>query len=169
MPPTPPMDMPPMGGPNDMGEDPMAGGPEGEMPNDGEPNEGGAGQDVKEYSGELSQALNTYNQENPSDEEHVNKYAINMIAAQVADYLSDKDKRSVIKKLKGDEADMSSDEQPQMGGMPQPQMESRIVKEIADELINGMEPMKRDEKLITNKEINKKRNPFISKDFAKRS
>lgn len=150
---------PPMGGP----EDDMPGGPD----EGGEDPENGPGADVKKYSGELSQALNTYNEENPSDEEKINKYAVNMIAAQVADYLSDKDKRSVIKKLqgKGDDDDvsdeMSPDEQPQ-GEEPMPQMESRIVREISDELLNGRKGIKRDERFITNKEITK-RNPFVSK------
>ncbi len=147
----------PMEGPE--GETPM-GGPEGE-----EDSENGPGSDVKKYSGELSQALNTYNEENPSDEEKINKYAANMIAAQVADYLSDKDKRSVIKKLQGNGDDdvsdgMSSDEQPQEE--PMPQMENRIVKEIADELLNGRKGTKRDERFITNKDITK-HNPFVSK------
>ena len=162
--------MPPMGGPDDMGGDPM-GGDEG-MDNgtpDAEGSEGGPGSDVKEYSGELSQALNTYNEENPNDDEKINKYAINMIAAQVADYLSDKDKRSVIKKLNGNEDDMSSDEQPEMpeddGGM-QPQMES-IVREVVDDLVNGRHT-KRNERYITNDELNKKKNPFVSKNFNKR-
>jgi hypothetical protein len=150
---------PPMGGP----EDDMPGGPD----EGGEDPENGPGADVKKYSGELSQALNTYNEENPSDEEKINKYAVNMIAAQVADYLSDKDKRSVIKKLqgKGDDDDvsdeMSPDEQPQ-GEEPMPQMESRIVREITDELLNGRKSVKRDERFITNKDITK-RSPFVSK------
>lgn len=159
-----PPPMPPMGG-----QDPMMGGePPMDEPNGEEPmgdSENGPGSDVKKYSGELSQALNSYNEENPSDEEKVNKYAINMIAAQVADYLSDKDKRSVIKKLQGngdDVADgMSSDEQPQ-AQEPMPQMESKIVGEIADELLNGRKGIKRDEKFITNKDITKN-NPFVSK------
>lgn len=157
MPPAPPMGPePPMGG-----EEPMN--PDEEMDADGE---GGVGSDVKKYSGELSQALNTYNEENPNDEEKLNKYAANMIAAQVANYLSDKDKRSVIKKLQGDDGDvddgMSSDEQPQMQPEgPMPQMESRIVKEIADELLNGRKPTKRDEKYVTNKKVTK-HNPFVS-------
>ena len=164
MPPMPPT--PPMGGPN--GPDDM-GGPdmEGEDPESMEgDSEGGAGSDVKKYSGELSQALNSYNEENPSDEEKINKYAINMIAAQVADYLSDKDKRSVIKKLKGQDDDMSSDEQPQGDEIPQdgedegmPSMtENRIVKEIVDDLINGRHT-KRSERKITNDEVSD-RNPF---------
>ena len=145
------------------GEDPMVG-PEGE-----EDSENGPGADVKKYSGELSQALNTYNEENPSDEEKINKYAVNMIAAQVADYLSDKDKRSVIKKLQGNGDDddvsdeMSSDEQPMPDEQqePMPQMENRIIKEITDELLNGRKPTKRDEKYVTNKKVTK-RNPFVS-------
>ena len=153
------------------GVDPMMGG---EPPMDapggegGEGSENGPGADVKKYSGELSQALNTYNEENPSDEEKINKYAVNMIAAQVADYLSDKDKRSVIKKLqgKGDDDDvsdeMSSDEQPMPNEQqPTPQMENRIIKEITDELLNGRKPTKRDEKYVTNKKVTK-RNPFVS-------
>lgn len=148
-----------------MGEEPPMGAPEGaEPPMDGAPegedSEGGPGADVKKYSGELSQALNTYNEENPNDEEKINKYAANMIAAQVADYLSDKDKRNVIKKIQGNDDDegdgMSPDEQ------PMPQMESRIVKEITDELLNGRKPTKRDEKFITNSDITK-HNPFVSK------
>jgi hypothetical protein len=43
-----------------------------------------------------------------------------------------------------------------------PQMESRIVREISDELLNGRKGTKRDERFITNKEITK-RNPFVSK------
>lgn len=153
-----------------MGQDPMGGMPpmdEPPMDNSGEEvdGEGGVGSDVKKYSGELSQALNTYNEENPNDEEKLNKYAANMIAAQVAKYLSDKDKRSVIKKLQGDSEDvddgMSSDEQPQQQTEPMPQMESRIVSEIADELINGRKGTKRDEKYITNKKVTR-HNPFVS-------
>jgi hypothetical protein len=143
----------PMGGP-DMEGPGMEGGEE------GMDSEGGVGADVKKYSGELSQALNSYNEENPDDDEKINKYAINMIAAQVADYLSDKDKRNVIKKLKGDEDDMSSDEQPMPGDegesddmMPQMEMENRIVREITDELLNGRKPTKRDERFITNSDI----------------
>ena len=159
--------MPPMPmEPDAMQQSPMDA-PEGEEPMGGETGEtdgeNGPGKDVKKYSGELSQALNNYNEEMPNDEEKVNKYAINMIAAQVADYLSDKDKRSVIKKLQGngDEDDsLASDEQPTLQE-PMPQMESRIVKEIADELINGRKSTKRDEKTITNKEITKN-NPFVS-------
>ena len=172
MPPMPPMGgdpmgggMPPMGGPDDMGGDPMGGdeGMDDGMPN-AEDSEGGPGSDVKEYSGELSQALNTYNEENPSDDDKINKYAINMIAAQVADYLSDKDKRSVIKKLNGNEDDMSSDEQPTPddGQEPMPQMENRIVNEIVDELLNGRKGTKRDEKYITNNKVRKKGSPFAS-------
>lgn len=168
MPPMPPT--PPMGGPDAMGEmpggeGPMAGAPDG-MGQDEGGEEGGVGSDVKKFSGELSQALNSYNEENPSDDEKLNKYAINMIAAQVADYLSDKDKRKVIKKLQGDEDDMSSDEQPQGDEMPQdnsegmlPMAENRIVREIADELLNGRKRTKRDEKFITNDEITDD-NPF---------
>lgn len=159
MPPPPmPMGQDPMMG----GEEPPMGEPGGEEPM-GEPEgdpENGPGADVKKYSGELSQALNTYNEENPSDEEKINKYAANMVAAQVADYLSDKDKRSVIKKLQGNGEDvsdgMSPDEQ------PMPQMESKIVSEIADELLNGRKPTKRYEKFITNKDVTK-HNPFVSK------
>lgn len=153
-----------------MGSDPMMGGvppmdePQVEEPPvDGEEDsENGPGSDVKKYSGELSQALNTYNEENPNDEEKINKYAINMIAAQVANNLSDKDKRSVIKKLNGDEDDMSSDEQPMQDEQePMPQMENRIVSEVVDELLNGRKPTKRDEKNVTNKKVTK-HNPFVS-------
>lgn len=159
MPPMPPIDsqMPPMEAPDDMGASYMGGEEaEGDL-------EGGVGSDVKKYSGELSQALNSYNEENPSDDEKINKYAINMIAAQVADYLSDKDKRSVIKKLNGQEDDMSSDEQPQGNEMPQdggmlPMDENRIVREVVDDLVNGRHTG-RNEKKITNDEVSE-RNPF---------
>ena len=157
--------MPPMGNEPMMGQPPMDA-PDMEEPIDGEngDSENGPGADVKKYSGELSQALNSYNEENPNDEEKINKYAANMIAAQVADYLSDKDKRSVIKKIQGnDDSDdgMSSDELPQQQEEPMQQMESRIVNEIADELLNGRKSTKRDEKFITNKDI-AKHNPFVS-------
>ena len=159
----PPMDMPPMG-------------PEAAMPHMGgmdsqngmddfqnevqDDDENGPGSDVKKYSGELSQALNTYNEENPNDEGKLNKYAINMIAAQVANNLSDKDKRSVVKKLRGDMDDMSNDEQPQPKQQEMP-MESRVIDEISNELMNDRKPIKRDEKKITNKMVSK-RNPFVS-------
>ncbi len=169
MPPMPPMNdqMPQMGGPDEIGAPDMEGGELNDMEGD---SEGGAGSDVKKYSGELSQALNSYNEENPSDEEKINKYAINMIAAQVADYLSDKDKRSVIKKLNGQEDDMSSDEQSQdeempqgdeMGGMP-PMDENRIVKEIVNDLVNGRHT-KRNERRITNDEVSQEDSPFVYK------
>ena len=155
MPPTPPMGGPDMGAPDNMGTPDDMGEPD-EMNVD---SEGGAGGDVKKYSGELSQALNSYNEENPSDEEKINKYAINMIAAQVADYLSDKDKRSVIKKLQGNEDDMSSDEQPQNDGIPQggeqempPMDENRIVQEIVNDIIDGRHT-KRSERRITEDEV----------------
>ena len=163
--------MPPMGPDPMMQEPPMGDIPQGdeELPDGAEggpegDSEGGPGSDVKKYSGELSQALNSYNEENPNDEEELNKYAINMIAAQVADSLSDKDKRKVIKKLNGDEDDMSSDEQPTPddGQEPMPQMENRIVNEIVDELLNGRKGTKRDEKYITNNKVRKKGSPFAS-------
>ena len=154
MPPAPPI--PPMGPEDPSMQEPPMGPDKGGM--DGEDSEGGVGSDVKKYSGELSQALNTYNEENPSDEEKLNKYAINMIAAQVANSLSDKDKRNVIKKLNGNEDDMSSDEQPQENE-PMPQMEGKVISELSDELMSRKG--KRHEKYITNKKVTK-HNPFVS-------
>lgn len=172
--------MPPIGGDPMMGGDPMEGGPDdmedpdmdGEGPDSmGGDSENGPGKDVKKYSGELSQALNSYNEENPEDEEKVNKYAINMIAAQVADYLSDKDKRSVIKKLRGSEDDMSSDEMPEGEEMPEgpddeqgmpPMDENRIVREIVDDLVNGRHT-KRNERQITNDEVSQDDSPYVYK------
>ena len=150
--------MPPMGGGEPpMGDDGPDMGVEGQ-----DDSENGPGADVKKYSGELSQALNMYNEENPNDEEKINKYAINMIAAQVADSLSEKDKRNVIKKLKGDADDMSDDEQPQPDeSEPVPQMENRIVNEIVDELLTGRKSPKRKEKYVTNKKVTKN-SPFVS-------
>lgn len=159
----PPMDMPPMGPEAAM---PPMGGMDSQNGMDDSQNEvqdddeNGPGSDVKKYSGELSQALNTYNEENPNDEGKLNKYAINMIAAQVANNLSDKDKRSVVKKLRGDMDDMSSDEHPQPKQQEMP-MESRVIDEISNELMNDRKPIKRDEKKITNKMVSK-RNPFVS-------
>ena len=150
-----------------MGQDPMMCGDE-QMSPEGEPyeiggddKEGGVGSDVKKYSGELSQALNTYNEENPSDDEKLNKYAINMIAAQVANSLSDKDKRSVIKKLNGDEDDMSSDEQPEMDGQMMEQAMNDVVNEITNELMDDERRTKRGEKYITNDKVSD-RDPFVS-------
>ena len=170
--PMPPMGGDPMGGMGeqmDMGQDaPM----DGEDPmGSGEPDEGsdGPGGDVRKYAGELSQALNDYNEENPNDDGKLNKYAINMIAAQVADSLSDKDKRNVIKKLKGNADDMSDDSIPQddmeqdapMGGNNQMNLGESLVSEIVNE-IGDERKRKRHEKRITNKEVTK-RNPFVSK------
>lgn len=157
----PPMGVAPEQGPMDGGMSDQMGVDEPPMNTDG--NEGGVGSDVKKYSGELSQALNTYNEENPTDDEKINKYAINMIAAQVADSLTDKDKRSVIKKLKGNSEDMSDDElQEPMGDEEQSQMamENRLVKEISDEILNGRKPVKRDKKYISNDKISKN-SPFV--------
>lgn len=166
----PPMPEPPMNGPM-MGPDaqePMDGGVPGDEPDmegadEQDGGDSGVGSDVREYSGELSQALNDYNEENPSDEEKLNKYAINMIASQVADALSDKDKRQVIKKLRGNEEDLSSEEQPQEDmPMESTNVEEDVVNEIVNDLIsNNKRGTKRDEKYVTNKKITK-RNPFVS-------
>ena len=165
--PMPPMGNDPMGGMGgqmDMGQDaPM----DGEDPmGGGEPDEGsdGPGGDVRKYAGELSQALNDYNEENPNDDGKLNKYAINMIAAQVADSLSDKDKRNVIKKLKGNTDDMSDDSVPQdapVGDNAQMNLGESFVSEIVNEI--GQErKRKRHEKRITNKDVTMS-NPFVSK------
>lgn len=163
--------MPPMGGQDPMGDmggqmdmnqeepmgdDPMGGDAQGEDAD-------GPGGDVRKYAGELSQALNDYNEENPSDEGKLNKYAINMIAAQVADSLSDKDKRGVIKKLNGNADDMSDDSMPQddvmNNGGNQMGLGESIVSEIVGEL-DKERRVKRNEKRITNKGVTR-RNPFV--------
>lgn len=163
--PAPPMDDPMMGGP-EAPQEPMDGGVPGDEPDmegaDGQVEDKGVGSDVREYSGELSQALNDYNEENPSDEEKLNKYAINMIASQVADALSDKDKRQVIKKLRGNEEDLSNEEPQEEMPMESSTVEEDIVNEIVNDLItNNKRGTKRDEKYVTNKDVTK-RNPFVS-------
>jgi DNA-directed RNA polymerase specialized sigma subunit len=149
-----PMDDP-TGGQMDMNQDDSMGGDE---PQD--MNNGGVGDDIRQYAGELSQALNDYNEENPNDEGKLNKYAINMIAAQVADSLSDKDKRSVIKKLKGNADDMSDDTVPnEQPNDQQMELGESIVSEIVNEL--GKERKgKRHPKKISNKDVTR-RNPFV--------
>lgn len=140
--------MPPM---DDMGDD---------IGNNGEQeNEGGPGGDVRKYAGELSQALNDYNQEFQNDDEKLNKYAINMIAAQVKDKLDDKDRRAVIKKLDGNSND-GGDSEEDMGLSESYENDNDIVNEIMDELINGRKPTKRDNKKLRG-DISK-RNPFVS-------
>ena len=149
--------MPPMGGMGEEGQPIMD-----DM--DVEDSEGGVGSDIKKYSGELSQALNTYNEENPEDEEKLNKYAINMIAAQVANSLSDKDKRQVIKKIKGDSEDDEigiEGQEPNDDAQMMEQISNNVVNEITNELMDTERHGKRGEKYITNDEVTS-HNPFVS-------
>ena len=170
--------MPPIGnqtqdmGTPDMGE-PMPDEPMPDDPmNDGEEgSEGGVAGDVRKYSGELSQALNDYNEQEPDDEEKLNKYAINMIAAQVKGKLDGKDVKKIVNKLEGgnDSDGEMPDEDDDEGMPPSPdkfQNESRrmteeVVTEIMDELLNGRKPVRRDN-LIRRKDISRN-NPFVSK------
>lgn len=170
-------EMPPMD--NGNGEPPMGGEDEMDSPMPPMEGDGGApeesegstvGKDVREYSGQLSQALKDYNDENPEDDEKLNKYAINMIAAQVADNLSDKDKRSVIKKLKGmgDDTDDELGEESQEDDMqmqddnnPDLQLES-YIGEVVSDILSSERHTKRGEKKVTNDKVSRK-NPFVSK------
>ena len=159
---------PPLGDDGGMGNDAPPMGDDGSMPEESEGN--GVGKDVREYSGKLSQALNDYNQENPDDDERLNKYAINMIAAQVADNLSDKDKRNVIKKLKGigDDDDIEGDEKMDNGSMNARrnkgndlQLES-YISEIVSDILSSERHTRRGERKVTNNKVSRK-NPFVSK------
>ena len=164
----PPMGEDPMGGMNgqmDMGQDEPMGDMTQDGPMGGEENSEGPGEDIRKYAGELSQALNDYNEENPSDEGKLNKYAINMIAAQVADSLSDKDRRNVIKKLKGNADDMSDDSMPQNGNMGGGEDQMNLGESLVSEIVNdltGERMVKRNEKRVTNKDVTRK-NPFVSR------
>ena len=180
---------PPLGDDGGMGNDASPMGDDGSTPEESEGN--GVGKDVREYSGKLSQALNDYNQENPDDDERLNKYAINMIAAQVADNLSDRDKRNVIKKLKGigddDEPNDNIEGDDGMDNGIEPDVDAKgedgmtdngsmnargnkgndlqlesYISEIVSDILSSERHTRRGERKVTNKKVSRK-NPFVSK------
>lgn len=127
--------------------------------------EGGTVGDVRKYAGELSQALNDYNEQFPDDKDKLNKYAINMIAAQVKGKLDGKDVNKLMNKLDGDGGEEEQTQTPTKEPVDF-QNESKegadsIVNEIMDELLNGRKPTKRDE-LKRRTDISKN-NPFVSR------
>lgn len=126
--------------------------------------EGGIAGDVRKYAGELSQALNDYNEQYPEDKDKLNKYAINMVAAQVKGKLEGKDVNKLVNKLEngeGNEEQMQEpSEEPADFQNESKDVADSVVTEIMDELLNGRGPRKRDE-LKRRKDIGKN-NPFVS-------
>ena len=184
--PSMPMDnqMPPMGG-NDigmgndpmMGNDPIGGDMEDPMMDDemgGEEND--PKKEIQKLSGQLSQKLRSYNDEQEKPDTDLNKYVAGMVIPQATKSMTSDEKAEVINKIKKGmtdddlETDDSMEGMDDMGGddnsMGDMPMESKhnldnIINEIIGSLINGDEKENREEKKITNKRVTNK-NPFVS-------
>lgn len=150
----PPLEDPNMNLDNNMPQDNMNG------------NENASKKEIQKLSGQLSQALNTYNQNQQQMDSELNKYVAGMIIPQAVKGMDETDKEEIINKLNKP----STQEQPQMQE-PNPndmqmnqqnpmQMESRHIDEIIDSILDN-EVRKRNEKKITNKRLSKT-NPFVT-------
>lgn len=101
--------MPPMGrdpGMNDepdMGGMPDMNGEGGEFGNDNSSEKKDGKKEIQRKTGELSQMLRDYNQEQGEPDVELNKYVSGMILKQSTDGLSEEDAEEIIKKVKSDE------------------------------------------------------------------
>ena len=169
--PSMPMDnsMPPMGG-NDMGmgndpmmgNEPMGGDMEDPMMDDemgGEEND--PKKEIQKLSGQLSQKLRTYNDEQQSPDTDLNKYVAGMVITQATKSMTSDEKAEVINKIKKGmtdddlETDDSMEGMDDMGGdnsMDDMPMESKfnldnIINEIVGSILNQEDDKNREEKL----------------------
>jgi hypothetical protein len=180
----PPMDNMPQGGmdpmmgnneqmPMDGGTDPMMGNEDG-MPQD---NNFGGGFDpgveaneetdpqkfIQQLTGKLSQSLKKYNDENPDDEDGLNKYVAGMVATQAAKGLTEPEKNEIIKKINtGDtDEDDSNEELPEdemdkedVNTSEEMPMESKRYRFSKKQLVENFllqEPRGGEEKKVNNK------------------
>lgn len=149
-------------------EEPMPNeGPEGmAQPEDsGEEAELDPKKEIQKMTGELSQKLRLYNDENSDPE--LSKYVAGMIAVQAGKNLSGKDKKDIVKKLNGSEEEMEdmamngeNQDSDQNENQPQPQMEGYIREIVNNVLSNDERKTRRPSKEIKNKRINGN-NPFV--------
>lgn len=129
--------------------------------------------EIEKLTGELSQKLRLYNEEN--NDRELSKYVGGMIAAQVGKNLNASDKKKIVKKLNGsdddlmgmvgdgqDEMEMDDDGQDAMAPMEAKIKRSVNLSEVLNNLMYDDESQKtRASKDIRNKKIDKKDNPFV--------
>lgn len=181
---------PPPGGPDPMGPPPAGPDPIGPPPagpdENGAPEdpemgdmEGGEGnndkKNIQQLTGELSQALSQYNDEQDEPDTELNKYVMNMLAKQAGKAMTPKDRKQVVKKLKGDDESDEDMEEPIGDDMPDENesmpendggMNESRLNRIIDEVLGDMANKKRDldhkryNKEISNKDVTFE-NPFV--------
>lgn len=160
------------------GQDPMAGGP------DGSPEDDFGGEDseveldpkkeIQKMTGELSQKLRLYNDEN--NDQELSKYVAGMIVAQAAKNLNNKDKKEIVQKMNRPEDEMEDmvdggdmgegqdvDESGQMDGGDM-KLEGKTyrcytVNEVANKIMSKRAE-KRPSKEMRNHRVTKN-NPFV--------
>lgn len=149
------------------GGDPMGG----QDPMGGEDVEMDPKKDIQKLTGELSQKLRLYNDENNDPE--LSKYVAGMIMTQAGKNLDGKGKKEVVKKMNGAEEEMedmameggdeNGNEAPQ-GPEPQMECERKLngrISETFNTMIYGKERgKKRPSKEIKNRGVDNN-NPFI--------
>lgn len=161
---------PPPAGPDEDGT------PEGPEMGDMEGGEGNNDKkNIQQLTGELSQALSQYNDEQEEPDTELNKYVMNMLAKQAGKAMTPKDRKQVVKKLKGDdepdegmEEPMGDDMPDENEGMPENEggMNESRLNRIIDEVLGDMTTNKRDlDHKRYNKEISNEDvtfgNPFV--------
>ena len=115
--------------------------------------------DIQRLSGELSQKLVTYNQQQQDDE--LNKYVAGMIIPQTTKNLDSKAKQDIVNKIEKNENEDSGENM-----MPTESYNrlDELVNEIVDSMISNRKrerSTERDEKKITNTKV-RNDNPFVS-------
>lgn len=160
-----------MGGDPNMMNDPNAMGGDPNMMN-GDPNmmdgEDGAEEldpkkAIQKQTGELSQELNNYNNENGPDAD-LAKYVLGMIAAQATKSMTDSDKKEVIQKI--EKGNLDNDEGSEGLGESIIRKKKNHIAQLKEMINNILEPddysKNREEREIRNKFINKRKNPFVA-------
>lgn len=158
------MDIPPMDD-NIMGNPPMnepmngtIGEPQGDMTMDDEEGDDPK-KNIQRLAGELSQALRTYNQDQPQPDTDLNKYVMGMIVTQASKDMTSNEKDEIIKKIQKGESEMNDTEK-NGEEMPMECIKRKNVNEIMDSTVSQEREGKREDKKMNNK-LSKK-NPFIS-------
>ena len=115
--------------------------------------------DIQRLSGELSQKLVTYNQQQQDDE--LNKYVAGMIIPQTTKNLDSNAKQDIVNKIEKNENEDGGENM-----MPTESYNrlDELVNEIVDSMISNRKrerSTERDEKKITNTKV-RNDNPFVS-------
>lgn len=194
----------PMAMPTMQQEPPMTGDEGGNMPlmDGGMPNDGGNPYDtnfdagveadestdpkkyIQQLTGKLSQSLRAYNENLPQPDADLDKYVAGMIVKQAIEGLSPEDTNDILNKIKGDEAEETTEqpqqEMPQDNMLPQdnnmqqtqpnPNMGESINKpnkKKIDEIFNQVMQDKDDEEMIQKPitDISYRKKPFTSPNF----